>query len=341
MVSARHHYRSLHCATVILLLIGLGMGPGALGIAVSGLDLQTLCRSSDLIVVGRVGSFTKAGQEPVTVGYKTELADLKEAQVDVLAVLKGGESAATISVDVPVFLPAWGSAELDGIQAPSTRLLFLRKRADGGYEVTDAHHPSLPGVAVSSLDGSPLEQVAGVECQVIADDSVPQEDRLEAMRILRRVDAPCILPTLRQIATENPGMLRFSAETELMYRGDTPSLRKSIADALSENPDVPGYIQRNILSGIRDGKQDPSAIPLLEPLMRSDDVEARVAGAYALKYIGTKECEPLLRSLLSDSDQHVRYIAAIALADIAGIPEMHPSVDEFRKHEDKYISYWK
>jgi HEAT repeat protein len=100
-------------------------------------------------------------------------------------------------------------------------------------------------------------------------------------------------------------------------------------------------MQFSILHAINEGTRDPAAIPLLEPLVRSDRLEARFAAAYALKNIGTQACEPLLRSLLSDREQRVRYVAAIGLADIAKEPQMHPSVDEFRRNESKYTSHWK
>lgn len=328
-------------ACTILGLVCLSIGWRAHGFPVSALDLQGLCDSSDLIVVGSVGTFTTVGHVPVKIGQDSEIANVKESSVSVLSVLKGTETATTILVDEQVLLPRWGSANLDGMPEQRVRLLFLRRTGDHHYDVTDNHHPSLPGTASSGLEGAPLEQVAGVECQVISNENVPLGARQEAIYSLRRIKAGCIIPTLRQVATTGSNELRLTAEHELMNQGDTGSLSQAIADALSDDASIPGYLQQNILHAIGFGIKDPAAIPLLQPLIRSNQLEARLAAAHALKNIGTPACDPLLRSLLSDTDQQVRYFAVIGLADIAGLPQMHPSVVEFRAHESKYTSYWK
>ncbi len=133
----------------------------------------------------------------------------------------------------------------------------------------------------------------------------------------------------------------MAAEDELAKRDDTPSLRASIDDALSEQGNVPEYLRSNILHSIGTGTKDPAAIPLLAPLARSAKPEARIAAAYALKGIGTQACAPMLKALLSDENQRVRYVAATGLADISGLPQMHPSIPEFQENEERYTSYWR
>src|SRR5690348_8264289 len=84
---ARPHYSSFIYSVAMLGL--LWCGPQASCIGVSALNLPRLCDSSDLVIVGSVGTFAKVGQEPLKVGYNIELADLEEAPVRVLNVLKG------------------------------------------------------------------------------------------------------------------------------------------------------------------------------------------------------------------------------------------------------------
>jgi len=322
-------------------LLVLLSGCTAYAIPVSALNLERLCDSSDLVVVAKVGKFAKIDQVPVKLGQSTDLADLREASVDVLNVLKGKETAETILVDVLVLRPSWGSADLDGIEDDQVKLLFLRQTGNHRYEVTDSHHPSLPGIVGSSLFGTPLEQVVSVECQVTSDDSISLEYKLEAIRSLSHIQTSCVVPTLRTIASEQIPILSLTAEAELMRRGDTISLGQAIADALSEQGSDPEYLKWNILSSIESGKFDQTAVPLLNQLATSDRVKARLAAARALMGIGIQSCMPLLRTLLSDSDQGVRYVAAIALADINNMPDRHPSIQEFQEHEEKYKGYWK
>ncbi len=309
-------------------------------IPVSPVSLEKLCDASDLVIVGRVGRFVKIGEVPVSIGQGTLLADLRESSVEIVEILKGDESAGSILVQVPVLLPPGGSVNLDGIPDTGVKLLFLRKSGDHRYQVTDPHHPSLPGATVSTDSGEPLERVAGVECQVISSDSASLNDKLDGIWSLSRVNSGCIVPALTKIASQRSPILSLTAEDELVKRDDTLILSQAIADALSERGTDPGYLKENILHSIGVGTRSPDALPLLDPLIKSSRAEIRLAAANALKNIGTQACVAPLRSLLSDSSQKVRYIAAIGLADIAGIPEMHPSIPEFQKNEGKYISYW-
>jgi HEAT repeat protein len=136
-------------------------------------------------------------------------------------------------------------------------------------------------------------------------------------------------------------ILGLTSEAELMRRGDTLSLGRAITDSLSEQGGDPEYLKGNILSSIETGKFNEAAVPLLNQLVSSDQVKARLTAARALMSVGAQSCAPSLRNLLSDSDQGVRYVAAIALADINNMPDKHPSIQEFQEHEEKYIGYWK
>ena len=112
-------------------------------VPVSSLNLESLCNSSDLIIVGEVGHFAKIDEVPVDVGQNTLNADLMESSVEVLSVLKGAEASQSILVQVTVMRPSWGSANLDGIPDGGARLLFLKGLGGDRYQVTDSYHPYL------------------------------------------------------------------------------------------------------------------------------------------------------------------------------------------------------
>jgi hypothetical protein len=278
---------------------------------------------------------------PMAVGQNTLLANLMESSVDIMDILKGDEPASSIRIQVPVLQPPGGTVLLDGIQSNSVRLLFLQRLSDHLYRVTDPRHPSLPGISTSDKSDALLERIATVECQVISDDSSALNDRLDAIWSLRRIEGACIVPTLRWVSSQMTPILGLTSEAELMRRGDTLSLGRAITDSLSEQGGDPEYLKGNILSSIETGKFNEAAVPLLNQLVSSDQVKARLTAARALMSVGAQSCAPSLRNLLSDSDQGVRYVAAIALADINNMPDKHPSIQEFQEHEEKYIGYWK
>lgn len=313
----------------------------ALCIGVPALRLDILCNDSNLVVVGKVGSFVKVGDVSMTVGDKNLRVNLMESSVEIIGRLKGDEQAEVIRMQVPVLQPTGGSVFLDGIRSNSIRLLFLQRLGDGLYRVTDPRHPSLPGIPTSFDSATLVEKVAAVECRVSSSDSSALNDKLDAIWSLRGVDAACIVPALRGIASGTGSILSLTAEAELMRRGDTLLLERAIADALSEHESGPEYLKGNILSSIEVGKFSAAAVPLLSEMVKNSQARARLAGARALMGIGTQSCTPSLRSLLSDSDQRVRYAAVIALADINSMPDRHPSIQEFQEHEERYIGYWK
>jgi hypothetical protein len=310
-------------------------------IPTSSINIKRLGDESDLVIVGKVGSFAGGVQIPEKIGDETLFADLRQAHVEILQILKGQESDAVIPVEVPVLQPSGGSVLLDGIPENSVRLLFLKSNGPHQYQVSDARHPSLPATEGAIPASSLLEMVASVECNVIINDQAPLNERHEAIWSLDGVDAACIIPSLRTLSSLQLPDLRLPAEQALILHGDIAILPDAISNALAKGSSEPQYLKDNILHAISVGVRDPVAIEMLDPLLKSERSDARWAAARALKNIGTPACLPALRALLTDDNQDVRYVGVIGLADIKGIPHMHPSITEFQAHEDKYISYWK
>ena len=253
-------------------------------IPVSSLNLKTLYDASDLVIVGRVGSFLKVGQVPMTIGQDTLLANLMESSVEVVDILKGDKPAGAIRIQVPVLQPPAGSALLNGVADNSVKLLFLRKLGDHLYQVTDPHHPSFPGISALIDSNEPLAKVATVECQVISSDSASLNDRLDAIGSLRDVNAACIVPTLRKISARRIQTLSLTSEDELVKRGDTVILSQAIADALSDQGNDLQYLKDNILNSIGKTNFDQTAVPLLSQLIKSDRAEVTCGCLCAQEY---------------------------------------------------------
>jgi HEAT repeat protein len=113
----------------------------------------------------------------------------------------------------------------------------------------------------------------------------------------------------------------------------------AVAAVDSDNRELPlqSYLRDNLLASIRDGVSDPKAIPWLEVMLKSPNLENRLSAIGALARMSTTTAISLLVSSLSDQRQEVRYRATIALADIYGMPYLHPSVPEFQQNEEKYV----
>jgi len=309
------------------------------GIPVPPLNIGILCKSSDIVVAGRIGPFTKVDTTAVTIGSTTYTADVMEGTITVNAVLKGAD-APSIKFKVLVLSLPGGSVGMDGIPVGAYRVVFLRKDGEE-YRVTDSYHPSLPATSsIYPIGDEPADKVISIGCSVIGGSDIPSGDRLEAMWSVRQLDNPCIKPALHEAALRPEPEIKLTAEAELIARNDVVTLGTALPQILEPEERMPAYLRHNILFSVGTGVKDRAAIPFLAALMKKGDEETRAAAADALKNIGSQECFPLLVSALSDSSQQVRYTAVTALADINDVPAMHPSIPAFRDDEKKYLSYW-
>lgn|GEM_PF-3220769 len=312
-------------------------------IPVSALNLQNLTEKSEFVIIGRTGTATQVGSVDIANGPQSLQATVMEIQVDVVSMLKGTGVPASIPVRFPLLQPREGSIGLDGIPSNSIRLLFLKLSSSASYyEVVAPHYPSLPATtSLPTLSSSPVTAVAEVECAVITDSQSNLSEQLKATWALRHVDQSCILPTLRLAAqTSSSRVMQLTAEAELLSRNDISMLDTSIEHITTHDNSLPDYLRQNLLVAIRDGVHDPSAVASLLPLTQDSQEDVRIAVVTALKNIGSPSCIPTLLTSLSDSNQEVRYIAVTALADINKMPQLHPSIPEFRANEGKYTSYW-
>lgn len=86
---------------------------------------------------------------------------------------------------------------------------------------------------------------------------------------------------------------------------------------------------------------DVRALPKLHDLLLDPDAAFHAPAAHALRQIGEPASVPCLVKALDDSEFEVRYLAATALAQIAGDHERYVAVDVFRRRGAELIRYWK
>lgn len=310
---------------------------------ISALNLKALTDASDFVIVGETGQGVDIGESQIETGAGVISVRNVEVQVDVKSIIKGHGMPSKILVRFPHLLPPGGSIGLDGVPGDQDRLLFLKvSDIATEYAVTSPYHPSIPAISpASKLASDPLVAVSEVECAVIMDRESEIGYRLQAIWALRSINEPCIASALRTVGkSEASEALRITAQAELLMRNDLLLIDSSIQEILAPDDSFPESLRQNLIVAIRDGVRDPSSIDLLAKLVKNSDEDLRIAAVHALKNIGRRQCAPALLLSLSDNNQEVRYTAAAALADIYGLPQLHPSIPEFRINENKYISYW-
>jgi HEAT repeat protein len=94
------------------------------------------------------------------------------------------------------------------------------------------------------------------------------------------------------------------------------------------------------LAGALSGIKDSRAVPALEGLSKSDDVEIRRNVAMALRQTGSPQALLPLSHLLDDNDLTTRYYAVVGLGEINRQSDRAPAFAEFQQRQQHYLEYW-
>ncbi len=297
---------------------------------VSQTVLPLECAHSNIIVVG---TFHTSG---VSNSAAEGMAHAGQSMIDVIEILKRSQPDIPLTIQVAKS----DSGELQSgsqLSVIGLRVFFLARVDD---EIYEEKYPSLPWLESGHLEGDPLKTITDGECAVIASKKSSVSEKLEAIRGLKKLGAPCIFPSLRGLVAQQLPVVSMRAERDLIERNDI-ELLPQVVDLVTSQPTAdPHGVKAGLLSAIANGIKSPAAIPILDPLLSSPIVAQRWAAASALKNIGTPACVSRLKILLFDKSQDVRYVAATALADIMGEPAMHPSIPEFKEQESTYTNHW-
>jgi hypothetical protein len=308
------------------------------------LDLASIVAASDEIVVCQVTDVRELGMSKTTINGETVLVKEMDAHVAVERVIKG---TSVTELDVN-FLSPQKPIGYHTIPAHSHRVLLL-KRSGRVLEPASPYYPSLPA---GSAQLQPTQQWTAVDeviAQMAASLLPPYGDlasREEVLWLLRFVHSPISAEALRVAATRDPDPnVKLNAVATLLADGDLSFL--PIAEGVLLNPasaNIPSAwrlneIEQNLSSAIALVK-DERAIPTLERILRSPEVQARRGAASALRKMASTNALSGLFEALTDSDFEVRYWGAVGLAEITGQTEWRPLRDDFKSNEAKYIEHW-
>ena len=87
--------------------------------------------------------------------------------------------------------------------------------------------------------------------------------------------------------------------------------------------------------------KDPKAVPTLAKLVEANNPDINRFAAAALRQTGSSSALEPLSHLLSDPDLKTRYYAVIGFGEITHQDDWAPAFDEFQRHEEHYLSYWR
>lgn len=306
-------------------------------IPVPALNLAELTRDSDLIVVGGVTNVWEEKRTSVVIQGQAIAGRQLVAQLQVERVLKGQLEQRNFSFRF-VIADFTGYKE---ISTPQVGVFFLRRGARQEYTVTNPYYPSLvAAIEAPTNQGNSFDRVVAEVANVLTLPNTSREYRVQAISVLKEVKHEVALEALRRVAGQPDVELRLRSVAALLWQNDVSVMK--IAEEALLNP--PPNIERRLLTNLAfavEGIKDSSAIPNLTRLLKAPEAVTRRSAASALRRTGSANAIEPLTQALNDSDREVRYCAIIGLAEITGQYEWGPSVDLFRRDEQRYLAYWK
>jgi len=304
--------------------------------AVPRLQLEQLVTASDVIMVGQVDSPQFSHTATTQLAGEIVQTRVFRVKVTVLRLLKGKDAGVAV---VTYELPSYRTLGYRPVDT-GTRLLFLRRSGEG-LTPTDPYYPSLP--ASTSEPGSsgsdPLDGVIVVLGTVLASDAESPVVKEQILDVAYAIppNAAFTQSLRRGLDTSDPD-LRYRVMGNLIRRHDREVLPAAVKALLKA--DFQERHRSMIEYAIRTSVDEPSAVPVLIPLVRSGYASTRSAVLEAFWHIGTWSVIPSATAVLTDPDQDTRYYAVRALAAATGELIWGPSIPEFKDHESKYIQHW-
>jgi HEAT repeat protein len=163
-----------------------------------------------------------------------------------------------------------------------------------------------------------------MDVAVFALQDIPGELSTEALRFASGMKEPT---------------LQLNAVCALLARNDISEL-DSAANALLAPDESPSSDARvNLVNSLSHGVKDPAAIPVLDTLLRAGDPQVRGAATSALGHTSSPKAIAIVARALDDPEVRVRYLAALALADLTGEATWRPTVDDFQEREAAYLAH--
>lgn len=308
-------------------------------IPIPALDVRALTNGADLIVVGRVTDLWEEGPSKIEMQGQSIPARRIVAVLSTVRILKGGFNGSTVSFRflVPDAPLGYGS-----ISRTQFGMFFLRQAGPNKFFIVNQYYPFLVALVGSpEKQNSILDQVIAEVAQVLVAQKTTRAERKQAINILDRVITRRSTEALRKASNTLDSLLRLQAAAALLRRNDISTLEVVESILFQPPPKVEQGVLRNLAFAIKDGIEDPQAVPVLSRLLNSPEAIVRQSSAAALRRIGTESVLLPLSEALWDNDREVRYQAVLGLAIVTRRSDWAPSLDRFMQEEQLYLTYWR
>lgn len=307
------------------------------------LDLVELVTGADVIVVGQVEGIRETSRGTLEInGNRLESAVL-EGYIVVADVLKGSPLPERIPLSFTFPITPAGGVGYRGIPDRSFRLVFL-KRSARGFDFVSPYYPSFPAVrGFVSPGGNTIDQVLHQLAAALDSPQIPRDDRLQLLFDLRGSNSQILTSALRNaLRMTKDELLQLSIAAALLQRNDISALDIAKDALIHPKRDVPPYVLENLSSAISAGVTDQRAIPALAEIVKNaPQAYSRRSATFALRGTASNRAVPPLLVALGDKDFEVRYYAVIGLAEITNNVEWRPLEEDFRLHEQRYLTFWR
>lgn len=220
-------------------------------------------------------------------------------------------------------------------------MFFLKSNANNGFIVTDYYYPFVvAATAAPRGGGNDYDRVLAEVKNVLDLPQTTWGDKYAAIEILKQIDTPATLASLRSAAKSGDMRVKLHAVASLLRRNDISEIEFA-EKMLSRRPSgiAPDLI--NNLAPALHGVKDPNAIPTLVRLLESRYVEVRRSSALALRRTGSDAVINPFMKALYDNDRDVRYHAVMGLAEITKQYSWAPARDKYDSNERHYLTYWR
>jgi hypothetical protein len=300
------------------------------------LRVAELVQNADVIVVGSVQAIGDLGPGSAVTPSGPLIGRRLVATLVIDRVLKGQNRS---SLEF-IFVRSDTSGAYGGIAAGDYRVFFLKGSGDP-YELVSPYYPSLVAIRGSTTTAeTALDRVCEVLAEVLNSPSESLGSRQSAISALWGVKSRFAADGLASALGDDTPAIRFGAASSLLASGDLRALSVADPALMSSGPTVPSDLLHNLIVAI-DGLKDLDAIPELDRLLTSPNVETRRRAVRALRFSAATPALDSLAKALDDADNEVRYEAVAGLAGIAGQPQWGPSIPEFNNNPTRYIEHWK
>jgi hypothetical protein len=304
---------------------------------VPGFSLKQLVDDSDLVVVGSVSGVREVGSTTVLLNAVPIPARQMAGEVEVEEVLKGAARSPRISLRYAITEQWVGYPSIPS----GIRILFLKLTGDTAM-VTNLYYPTLPAVAgIKSTGASAFDRTVSQLAAVLGSVSAPTDQKCEAIARLEGISSPAVISALEGAAKEKDPAVRLDAVTGLLERNEISVLPIAERVLLAPDTQSSGYQRHNLSYGIYTGVKSEGAIPILDRLLGSSDVEVRRAATMALRHTGSNQALQSLAKGLYDNDLQVRYFSVLGFSEITGQIKWQTSQEDYYANETQYLRYWR